>query len=431
MKQKSVHQMKIDDRSFKKVKENKKSVIVTLNDEKKDNIRLGDKMLFINSKNKKLKKKIKKLYNFKSFEELYKAIDIKKLGYKKKDNYKEIEDEYSKNDIKEHGLLAIEVKRKKRILFKIFFTLVTIVALVLVISTVRGKINDYKAKKVNEKISELSKEKIDYAFIEINPSFVLSIRDNKVLDVACLNDDCISFYNEIEVIGKTADESIGYLYDLAKNKGFDTTNGVSVKTTGNLNISKNKDYVRVEYIGETTKNELLNEVKNNEDIKNDSNDEYYNNLWEELKKDPDYGEVYDCKMNNDELECYFIMDAITPPLIDFNEGFVDYFDKRSKVINVLTKFGVERCNNTDIAFCVYIGGLDFSFTSQFSISNGNTNENYMLRMILLRQIKKTTYENVDGFQIPHYEMGFDYIFLKDINLLKPDESLNKMVKYRV
>lgn len=223
--------------------------------------------------------------------------------------------------------------------------LLVIILLLFTISIISNFITNMKINKFKDNISSIEKEKISYVFLEINPSLVLTIKDNKINEVACLNDDCVNIYNEIDVKGKSIDEGIKNLYNLSKEKGYDVSNGVKVKTTDKINV-KNKDYVSVEYIDNTTKNELLSNIKNNEDIKNNSNDNYYANLWEELKKDEDYGIVYDCNINNKELECYIKEDFVISTH-NGNKNVVDTImiwsemkANLSKINRVLKKFDI-------------------------------------------------------------------------------------------
>lgn len=228
-----------------------------------------------------------------------------------------------------------ETKKKKHIVRYVLLGILILIVLVVGIFFVKNAIEKSNSKKFNDTINELSKDRTDYVFIEINPSFVLSIKDSKVSDIACLNDDCVSIYNDINVKGKTINESIDVVYNVSKEKGFDTSNGVKVKTTGNIDID-NKDYVTVEYINETTKNELLSNVKNNESIKDNNNDDYYTNLWNELKQDSDYDNIYSCNMEDKELKCYFTDKFISASEENSFNGL-----SYSSLQKVLDKFGIK------------------------------------------------------------------------------------------
>lgn len=235
----------------------------------------------------------------------------------------------------------VDIKSNKKHIFrKILLGLLVIVLLLFIISMINNFITNIKINKFRDNISSIEKEKISYVFIEINPSLVLTMKDGKVSDVACLNDDCIEIYNDIDIKGKSIDESIDNLYNLSKEKGYDVSNGVKVKTTDKIEV-KEKKHISIEYIDNTTKNELLSSIKNNENIKNSNNDNYYVNLWEELKKDEDYGIVYECNISNEELECYIKKD-IFPTNTEFNLETLKYVVLTQKdIIRVLDKFSIK------------------------------------------------------------------------------------------
>ncbi len=268
----------------------------------------------------------------------------------------------------------LDIKSNKKHIFrKILLGLLVIVLLIFIISMISNFITNRKIDKFRDNISSIEKEKINYVFIEINPSLVLTMKDGKVSDVACLNDDCIEIYDEIDVKGKSIDESIDNLYNLSKEKGYDISNGVKVKTTDEIEVKK-KDYISIEYIDNDTKNELLSNIKNNEEIKN-NNDNYYANLWEELKKDEDYGVVYECNMNNKELECYikkgFVIhnhDSNETNIIDeiINIWASDITPNLKRIERVLKKFNIDVKRDEELYFInhpigvITINGVSYS-----------------------------------------------------------------------
>ncbi len=349
------------------------------------------------------------------------------------------------NDEENNGIK--ETKKKKCIIRYILISILVVILLVVGIFFIKNKLEDANVKKMNNTINELSKERTDYVFVEINPSLVMTIKDNKVSDIACLNDDCMTIYNDINVKGKTINESIDIVYNVSKNKGFDTSNGVKVKTTGNVNID-DKDYITIEYINETAKNELLSDVKNNESIKNNNNDDYYNNLWNELKKDKDYDKVYTCNMNDSkELECYIILDTginkgsyNTENKEEYNRVLKMEQNARVKIINTLKKF------NFDVKeFSIYINNIEFQYLPIFHVTNYIENElenEIIYKNILIAdkidildddvckilkdyvedttgtlKIKNGKCQNEDGEYILH---------LEKTNLLKPNLALNNI-----
>ena len=162
-------------------------------------------------------------------------------------------------------------EKKKGKLKKILLIILLIIVVPIIVffgyRFISTKISKSNSEKFNNTLNELAKERIDYVFIEINPSLVLTVKDNKVEDISCLNDDCMTIYNELNVKGKNINESIDTIYNKSKEKGFDVSNGVKIKTSNNVNIEV-KDHIIIEHIDSIKEQELLKEVKNNEDIKN-------------------------------------------------------------------------------------------------------------------------------------------------------------------
>lgn len=328
----------------------------------------------------------------------------------------------------------IKNNTKKHIFIKIMLGILILLLIIFTIFFINKLLLDFNNKKISSAIDKLEKEKINYVFIEINPSLVLTIKENKVNDVACLNDDCMSIYNEIDVKGKSIDDSIDNLYNLSKEKGFAVSNGVIVKSTDELKIA-DKDHVKVEYINDTTKNDLLSNVMNNENIKDNSNDDYYTKLWKELKKDSEYDKVYTCKMNNNELECYFIMSAIDHSYnkdSDYNFDSEDAYNKflslfqslSSKVVDTLDKFGIEKQGNS-----VYINNIKFSYVPLFTLND--TSYKNVLRG---EKIETFSSEFCEKGLVEYDENGkcqindgFYLIPLETLNLLNLNASLENMI----
>lgn len=431
MSKRKTYIINLDCEEFKKIKKNKQSIILRLNKEEFENININDKIILLGGKNKKLKKKVKQLHKYPTFEELCSNVKKKKLGYKKCKNieYADLEKDYSKEDIKKYGVLGIEVRTKKHIIRKILLTLLVIILLFFGYRFISYKIDETNAEKMSKIISEVSKERTDYVFVEINPSFVFTVKDNKVNDVACLNDDCISIYSDIDIKDKNLNESIDIVYNVSKEKGFDTSNGVKVKISNNVNI-ETKDYITVEYINTTKEKEFLNEIKNNEEIKNVSNDGYYANLWEKLKKDENYDDVYTCNMNdNKELECYIILETGINKDSDYDSlGTVEKLEElfgnsQSKVYNILKKFNFDVRNNK-----VYINGVKFGYVPLFTLNdtpykNALTAEKINILDNSICASGYVEYEN----GICQVEDGVYIIPLEKINLVNPASAINNMI----
>lgn len=338
----------LNDDEFKRVRKEKQSIIIRLNNKENNNISIKDKVLLVNEK-KKIKRKVKSLHTYANIEELRKNIKNKELGYKKKDNidYDALIKDYKKEDIKKHGLLGIELKKKKHIPKKIFYTILALVFVIVIGFDIHKKVDKRNIEKYSNIITEMNNDKLSYAFIEINPSFVLTIKGTKVNDVACTNDDCIAIYNGINIKDKDINEGIDIIYKISQEKGFDTSKGVKVKSSESIDI-ENKDYITVEHIDTLEEKEILSKVKNNDKLKNIDNTDYYNKLWEELKKDSDYNKIYSCNMDSGKLECYFIIEAITPmaDVLDESKPVTDIMSKNvlsvlNKVKKTLNKFNIQ------------------------------------------------------------------------------------------
>ena len=82
-------------------------------DEKRQKILKDNYIQFVNTDNKEtLNVKVKKIYRYKNFEQLYKEFDKISIGYKEDEiaNYKDMEQYYTIEDIKKYGVAAIEIE---------------------------------------------------------------------------------------------------------------------------------------------------------------------------------------------------------------------------------------------------------------------------------------------------------------------------------
>lgn len=447
---KVILQIKLNDEEFKKLRKNKQSIILSLNNEDNKNINTKDKVLLLNNK-KKLKRKVKNLYTYSTIEELSKSVKNKQLGYKKKDiiDYNNLIKDYTKEEIKKYGLLGIEIKVKKHIFRKIMLGLIILIILFLGVRYINSKLDEANTKKVNKSINELASEKIDYVFIEINPYLLLSMRNGKIHAVTCLNQDCYKIYNDLRLEEKNINESIDIIYNVSKEKGFDTSNGVKVKATGNIEIEE-KEYVSVEHISESTKNEIISNIKDIE-IENTSNENYYKKLWEQLKNDKDYGKIYTCNMNDKELECYFIIDAISPPELKLDISapvdVLDFINKRNDVANTLKKFNIN-CTNGDY-LKVYINNKEYDYVENIEIGYETVNMNsgytqtilddgtVITESINMPETNQSLNKGKMSLQIALLReivaygsnYSWEYLYLKDLNLVNPSASISKIEKY--
>lgn len=108
-----VHEMKLNDNPFKKIKAGTKKIEMRLYDEKRKKINIGDIIEFTSRETGEvIKAKVLNLHIVKSFEELYNMFDKVLLGYDKLEEacYTDMEQYYSKDEIDACGVVGIEIE---------------------------------------------------------------------------------------------------------------------------------------------------------------------------------------------------------------------------------------------------------------------------------------------------------------------------------
>ena len=110
----NTHIMNLNEEPFKLIKQGTKTIELRLYDEKRQKISIGACINFTNMHNLNhiLKVKVKQIYKYKNFKELYKNFDKISIGYKQNEipNYKDMELYYTEDDIKKYGVVAIEIE---------------------------------------------------------------------------------------------------------------------------------------------------------------------------------------------------------------------------------------------------------------------------------------------------------------------------------
>lgn len=248
-----------------------------------------------------------------------------------------------------------------------------------------GKIKDSK-KATKEFITEYKKleksSKVSYVMVEINPKLMLTVVDNKIVDMQCLNDDCKEKL-EIDILDKNISAAIEILYDEAKKQGFNVSKGVLVSSTDSeiLNAFENVDYVNYKKIDGKEENSTLEQLKEEENFKDNSAEEYNNKLLQLYKKDIDYNSVYTCNFEGI-LTCYITESfaAELPTEISLLNRF-SYNLKFQRLMNTLDKFNVEyESMVTDVEGLDYfkangVTGIKFNnLMHQFGVSYYTGNE---------------------------------------------------------
>ena len=109
-----IHEMRLNNEPFIKVKEGTKTVELRLLDEKRKTLRVGDKIIFTNrANNEKIDVLVTNLFKADSFEPIYEKYSKVAMGYNEEDDAKQedMEEYYSKEEIKKYGCIAIEIEK--------------------------------------------------------------------------------------------------------------------------------------------------------------------------------------------------------------------------------------------------------------------------------------------------------------------------------
>lgn len=109
-----IHEMRLNNETFNKIKEGTKTVELRLLDEKRKALRVGDKIIFTNrANNEKIDVLVTNLFKADSFEPIYEKYSKVAMGYNEEDDAKpeDMEEYYSKEEIKKYGCIAIEIEK--------------------------------------------------------------------------------------------------------------------------------------------------------------------------------------------------------------------------------------------------------------------------------------------------------------------------------
>ena len=117
---KTLHKMKLNSVPFEMIKSGEKTIELRLFDEKRQQLKAGDKIVFTNTTTgETLNTTVVKLHRFDSFKELYKSLPLLKCGYTTEnvDNAKpsDMEQYYSVEEQNKYGVVGIEICRPKEI----------------------------------------------------------------------------------------------------------------------------------------------------------------------------------------------------------------------------------------------------------------------------------------------------------------------------
>lgn len=110
------HKMNLNKEPFNMIKNGEKTIELRLNDEKRQQLKIGDYIKFYNIKDNDefIFTEITNLFKFDSFKELYKTLDLKKCGYKQDElanaKHEDMLAYYSIQNQLKYGVLGIEIK---------------------------------------------------------------------------------------------------------------------------------------------------------------------------------------------------------------------------------------------------------------------------------------------------------------------------------
>ena len=110
-----IHEMKLQPEYYNYILHGTKRVEIRLNDEKRKNIKVNDKIIFLKEPdlNESFEAKVVKLIKYNSFEEMVKDYDISVLADKtitKKSLLADLEEYYPKEKQNKYGVLCIEIE---------------------------------------------------------------------------------------------------------------------------------------------------------------------------------------------------------------------------------------------------------------------------------------------------------------------------------
>lgn len=110
----TIHNMRLHSAPFEMIKSGEKTIELRLFDEKRRQIKVGDKIAFTNnSSGEILHATVLKLHCFNSFDELYQSLPLLKCGYTTENVDKatpaDMEEYYSAEEQKKYGVVGIEL----------------------------------------------------------------------------------------------------------------------------------------------------------------------------------------------------------------------------------------------------------------------------------------------------------------------------------
>ena len=110
------HYMNLNPSPFEMIASGAKTIELRLYDEKRQQIKVGDALVFSNTsdKSRQITAEVVKLHKFDGFEKLYETLPLDKCGYLPDEldsaSYKDMEEYYSPEKQAQYGVLGIEIR---------------------------------------------------------------------------------------------------------------------------------------------------------------------------------------------------------------------------------------------------------------------------------------------------------------------------------
>ena len=110
----NIHSRKLQHSPFEKIRCGEKTIELRLFDEKRQQIKVGDEIVFTDTTTgETVTKSVARLHVFGSFEELYESLPLLKCGYTAEDidsaSPSDMEEYYSAEQQKKYGVVGIEL----------------------------------------------------------------------------------------------------------------------------------------------------------------------------------------------------------------------------------------------------------------------------------------------------------------------------------
>ena len=366
---KNLEIINIDDDTFKAIKKNKAIIYVSETNAILEKLKEKDKIILKNDNSKKvLIRKIKSKYIVKNYKELSATLGrkIKKISPKNIDG---------------ENLIGIEFKKRNGIIGKIFLALLVLLIAIFTYLSVANLLMKYDNNKLQKKVKEVASE-ITYVVIEINPKIILELKDGKVINSGCLNSDCLTVFDNLDLKDISIKQATEKLYNRAKDKNVDISNGV-ILSSSDKNIEEEIKDLNYVYYKKIDKKQIKEEIKNvidNKEIKEQKNqNEVNNDILAIYKKDKHYGSLYECKIVENELECY-ITKSFANRLSDEGDSIEEIMRNISDMRfleNIFDKFGFdyERGGieglNQSIINRVAVNGTSYPLFNGYSLATVN------------------------------------------------------------